>query len=168
METRAEGAIANAVVVSTIGWARRGVGGDAELFCRERDSMERAGEPLCERGAVAVETRREKYAGRLARLRRLLPVTVSGSWPRSSSSLGGGGRSADLRPRRRSERTEEVTGAEGASEKSSSAEVSGCMLRDTTLLAVMADTEEVRWCSEGIIERWLVVEGRRAYAREEA
>ena len=125
METRAEGVIANAVVVSTIGWARRGVGGDAELFCRERESIDSAEEPLCERGAVAVETRSEKYAGRLARLRRLLPVTVSGSWPRSSSSLGGGGRSADLRPRRRSERTEEeVAGTEGASEKSSSVELS--------------------------------------------
>ncbi len=63
-----------------------GVGGDAEMFCRERESMERAGEPLFERG--------------------------------------------------RSERTEEVAGAEGALEKSSSVEVSGCMLRDTTLLAV--------------------------------
>ncbi len=59
LETRAGCGRANAVVVSTTGWAMRGVGGDEEL-CRERESIESAEGPLCERGVEEVETRREK------------------------------------------------------------------------------------------------------------
>ena len=85
--------------------------------------MESAEGPLCERGVVEVETRREKYAGRLALLRRFLPVTVS-SFSRSLSSLAGAAISSDFLPWRRPERMEAedegAAGIDGASDMSSS------------------------------------------------
>ena len=89
LETRVVCGVANAVVVSTTGLARRGVGGEEEDW-REReiiDSVWSEDSVFCERGTDGeVDVRREKYAGRLARFRLFFPVTVS-SFSRSLSSV---------------------------------------------------------------------------------
>ena len=87
------------------------------------------------------------------------------SSPRSLSSLTDGAPS-DLRLRRRPEQTEDEEG--GASERSSSEGQSPGMLRDTPVLPVEGvETDELRWCKVGMVDRVFVVDGLRVYASED-
>lgn len=143
----------------------RGVVGEVRRDCDKLDPAWRDGgeveEVVEEAGELGDSCSREKYAGRLERLRlwRLLEIVES------SRPLWCIGRTVALREC--FDDADEDREMGGTSDRSSSADADA-PIGLLTGPAKGLEIDEARLCKRGIVDRWFVVDGRRAYRREDA